>query len=208
MKLLLIDVTMVLLNQNRMKAQNLTHEESQSYISALQGKIDIPKTFHFQSVKKVRVDGVPALMVRYEKQEDKGSKGEHFSFVVTEKEKLILGFTHMDRKYADLKMLSKSETEKVAKDFLLKLDSDLAKDLKNLWIERHDEEIIVDGMPTIIAGMKYKCYRPAQDNYTWVIVGFDGSVVTYERNIKWNNNLQKRITEKWLHDNWVSENEQ
>jgi hypothetical protein len=205
MKQLLIIVAMALLNQDRMKAQNIQSEEVKGCISALQSKIDIPKTFHFQSAKKVQVDGVPAFVVRYEKQENKGAKGEHFSFVISEKDKQILGFTNMDKKYADLKMLSKSETERIAKDFLLKLDRDLAKDLKNLWIERHDEEIIVDGKPTVIAGMKYKCYRASNNDYAWVIVGYDGSVITFERNIKWNNNEQKRITEKWLHDNWLSE---
>lgn len=30
--------------------------------------------------------------------------------------------------------------------------------------------------------------------------------MTFERNIKWNTIAQKRITEKWLHDNWLAEN--
>lgn len=161
-----------------------------------------------RTVKKIQVDGIPAIVVRYEKQENKGSKGEYFSFVVTEKEKQIFGFTSMDKKYANLKMPSKSETERIAKDFLLKLDRNLVKDLKNLWIERHDEEIIVGGKPTVIASIKYKCYCSVEDYYAWVIVGFDGSVVTYERNMKWSNNQQVCITEKWLHDNWVSVNRQ
>jgi hypothetical protein len=57
MKQLLIIVAMVLLNQDRMKAQNIQSEEVKGCISALQSKIDIPKTFHFQSAKKVQVDG-------------------------------------------------------------------------------------------------------------------------------------------------------
>jgi hypothetical protein len=103
-------------------------------------------------------------------------------------------------------MLSKTETEKIAKAFLLKLDESLANNLKNLWIERHDEEIFINNREkTIIAGMKYKCYRSSSNDYAWVIVGFDGSVITFERNIKWNTSEHKRITEKWLHDSWLNE---
>lgn len=85
-------------------------------------------------------------------------------------------------------------------------DESLANNLKNLWVDRHDEEISINnGEKTIIAGMKYKCYRSPGNDYAWVIVGFDGSVITFERNIKWNTSEHKRITGKWLHDNWLNE---
>lgn len=164
------------------------------------------KTIQFHSVRKVKTDNIPVYSFRFKKSENEDLKGEHFSFVISEKEKQILGYTNMDKKYSNINMLSKSETEKIAKDFLLNLDKSLASGLKNLWIERHDEEILVNGVKTTIAGMKYKCYRASQNDYAWVIVGFDGSVITFERNIKWNNNEHKRITEKWLHDSWLVDN--
>ena len=202
--ILILSVLMMTANVN---AQAVSLKEVQSYLDEFNKYIEIPKDYQFQSVSKVNADNVPAYLFRFEKSTNKGLKGEHYSFVISEKDKQVLGFTNMDKKYSNTKMLSKAETEKIAKNFLLKLDKSLANTLKNLWIERHDEEINVDGEKTVLVGMKYKCYRASQNDYAWVIVGFDGSVITFERNIKWYNNEHKRITEKWLHDNWVSENQ-
>lgn len=177
--------------------------ETQVYLDEFKKLVEVPKDYLFHSVSKVKADNVPAYLFRFEKQENKGFGGEYFSFLISEN-KQILGFTNMDKKYSDTKMLSKAETEKIAKKFLLKMDKSLADDLKNLWIERHDEEILVNGQKTVLAGMKYKCYRSSQKDYAWVIVGFDGSVITFERSIKWNTIAQKRITEKWLHDSWLA----
>ncbi|WP_372474657.1 hypothetical protein AB4865_05165 [Capnocytophaga sp. ARDL2] len=74
--------------------------------------------------------------------------------------------------------------------------------VENLWIEPHNEEIIVNGKSLSINGMKYKCFRPSHNDYAWVIVGSDGTIITFERDIFWDNHKQKCITEKWLHDNW------
>lgn len=189
---------------NPVSTQEVSWNDAQPYLEAFQKTVKIPTGYSFLSVNKVKADDVQAYLFRFEKSENKGVEGEHYSFVISEKDKQVLGFTNMDKRYSNTKMLSKSETEKIAKDFLLKLDNSLANELKNLWIERHDEEILVNGIKTVIAGMKYKCYRASQNDYAWVIVGFDGSVITFERNIKWNNSEHKRITEKWLHDSWLA----
>jgi hypothetical protein len=204
--LLILKVVMIMAVTTNLAAQPIAFEEAKPYLGIFEQSVTIPDGYQFHSVKKVKVDNVYAYLFRYEKRENKGSNGEHFSFIVSEKDKQILGFTNMDKKYSNPKMLSKIETEKIAQAFLLKLDESLANNLKNLWIERHDEEISINnGEKTIIAGMKYKCYRSPGNDYAWVIVGFDGSVITFERNIKWNTSEHKRITEKWLHDNWLNE---
>ncbi|CAM2994141.1 nuclear transport factor 2 family protein [Chryseobacterium flavum] len=175
-------------------------------LEAFQKIVKIPDGYLFQSVNEVKADGVQAHLFRFEKTENKGLQKEHFSFIISENDNCILGFTMMDKKYSNVKMVSKAETEKIAKNFLLKLDLFLAENLRNLWIERHDEEIMIDGKKVLVSGMKYKCYNASRNDYAWVIVGFDGSIITFERNIKWNNSEHKRITEKWLHDNWLIEN--
>lgn len=199
-------IAILLLTQHKMNAQNISIEQAKPYLEAFQSQVTIPENYHFHSVQKIEADIIPAFLFRYQKDENKGINGEHFSFIVSEKHKQVLGFTNMDKRYANLEMLSKDETEKIAKAFLEKLDRSLSLDLKNLWIERHDEQIFVDNdKPVTIAGMKYKCYRQSTDDYAWVIVGFDGSIVTFERNIKWKMDEQRRITEKWLHDNWLTD---
>lgn len=196
----------VIMMTTKVNAQGVSLKETQLYLDEFKEYMNIPDNYQFQSVCNIKVDHVPAYLFRFEKSTNKNLQGEHYSFVISKKEKQVLGFTNMDKKYSSIKMLSKSETEKIAKDFLLKWDKSFANSLENLWIERHDEEIWVNGVKTIIAGMKYKCYRASQNDYAWVIVGFDGSVITFERNVKWNNSEHKRITEKWLHDNWLVDN--
>lgn len=203
--LLLILTTIIMMSKTT--AQEVPFEEAKPYLEVFQSQVEIPNEYHFHTVSKVKPNDVEAYLFRYQKDENKGFNGEHFSFLVSKAEKKILGFTNMNKKYNDLNMLSRKETEKIAKNFLIKIDKSLADDLENLWIERHDEQIFVDGgKATTIAGMKYKCYRESKDDYAWVIVGFDGSIVTFERDIKWNMQEHRRITEKWLHDSWVLDN--
>jgi len=181
-------------------------KDVENYISDFFKRFEIPQGYEFHSVQKVKIDQVEAYLFRYEKYENKGLMGEHVSFLISEKDRTILGFTKMDGKYANANLLSTTETEKIARNFLKNMDSNLEKQLKNLWIEKHDEEIMVNKQKVIVTGMKYKCYRSNTNDYAWVIVGFDGSIVTFERNIKWDNVQSKRITEKYLHDNWLIDN--
>lgn len=207
MKHLFLITAVMLLTQFKMSAQNISFENATSFLEAFQGKVEIPQSYHYHSAKKVMIDNNSAYLIRYQKDENKGLNGEHFSFLVSEKGKKILGFTQMDKKFVNLKMVSKRETERIARDFLTRMDKTLENDLENLWIERHDEQIFIDnGNAVTVAGMKYKCYNSSKDDYAWVIVGFDGSIVTFERDIKWNMTAQSRISEKWLHDSWLVEN--
>ena len=180
----------------------LSEKEIRTYLEELEKVIRIPDGYSFHTVKNVKLNDVEAYLFRFERSENKGLQGEHFSFLISKNDKQILRFSTMDKKYSNVHMLSESETERIAMEFLFKLDKTLAANLKNLWIERHDEAILIDGEKTAVAGMKYKCYYSAQNDYCWVIVGFDGSVITFERNIKWDNSKNARITEKWLHDDW------
>lgn len=196
-------ITIILTMSTKMIAQSVTLNEVKPFLEVFLNKVEIPNLYDFHSVKKVKVDNVSAYLFRYQKNKKDKLNGEHFSFVVSEKDKQILGFTNMDKKYSNQSMISKEKTKEIATDFFEKLSSELAESLENMWIEQHDEEIIVNGKKTIISGMKYKCYRSSDADYAWVIVGFDGSIITFERNIFWDNKAHKRISEKWLHDSWL-----
>lgn len=187
-------------------AQEVSFEEAKPYLAKFERFIEIPNEYGFHSVKKVQIDVVSAYLFRYEKNENKGMNGEHFSFLVSEKDKVILGFINMDKKYSNLELPSKAEAEKIAKAFLQKVDADLAKELVNQWTDRHDDIIQVDGKETTLAVMKYKCYRSSKNDYAWVYVGFDGSVQAFERNTKWDMTKRDRFGEQWLHDKWRIQN--
>ncbi|WP_317912496.1 hypothetical protein [Carnobacterium maltaromaticum] len=67
-------------------------------------------------------------------------------------------------------LLTHEETEQIAKDFLTRLEPGYFEKLENLWVDQYDEEIIINDKKLTISGMKYKCYLPETENYTWVIV--------------------------------------
>ncbi len=203
MKFLSLIAMVLITNTRYTMAQEINFDKAKSFLEVFKNKIEIPKEYNLYFVKKVKVDSVFAYLFRYQKDLKHQLGEEHFSFIISEKEKQILGFTNLDRKYANQNMLSKSQTEEIARNFLNKIDANLSKNLKNLWIEKHDEEVIIGKEKMIVSGMKYKCFNDSNNDYAWVIVGFDGSVITFERNIIWDNNAHKRITEKWLHDNWL-----
>ncbi len=184
-------------------AQEVNFDKAKVFLEVFKNKIEIPEGYHLHSVKRVKVDAVFAYLFRYQKDTKDKLGEEHFSFIISEQEKQILGFTNMDRKYSNQNLLSKSKTAEIAMTFLTKIDADFSKNLKNLWIEKHDEETVIGNEKIIVSGMKYKCFNALNDDYAWVIVGFDGSIITFERNIIWDNQAQKRLTEKWLHDNWL-----
>lgn len=197
----------IMATTNYSVAQEVSLEEAKPYLEAFEKSIEIPDVYSFQSVHKVKIDKVSAYLFRYEKNENKGMNGEHFSFLVSEKDKTILGFINMDKKYSNVKLPSKAEAEKTAQAFLQKVDAKLAAGLKNQWTDRHDDIIHVDGKETTLAVMKYKCYRSSENDYAWVYVGFDGSVQAFERNTKWDMAKRQRFAEQWLHDSWRIKNE-
>lgn len=191
---------------NVANAQKVTLEQAKPYLEAFQKSIEIPKEYHFHSVEKVKIEKVTAYLFRFEKKENKGLRGEHFSFLVQESDKTILGFINMDKKYANTHLPTKEKTEEISKNFLKKVDAKLEKELENQYIRRHDDTILVNGKETTLAVMKYKCYRTSKDDYAWVYVGFDGSVQAFERNTKWNMLKRQRHGEQWIHDIWRIKN--
>lgn len=191
-------------------SQELVVDEGQlnAQLEFFESKVVIPAGFEQTKVTLVEVDQKKAYLFRYEKPVNRGLLQEHFSFIVTANAPFrILGFTRMDVKYLDRDMLSEAQTREIATKFLLGIDADLANSLENLWIDKHGELMVIDQREKPIFGMKYKCYRKSSGDYAWVIVGFDGSVITFERDIIWDNAANKRITQKWLHDNWILEND-
>ncbi|OJG99785.1 hypothetical protein RV18_GL000124 [Enterococcus termitis] len=182
-------------------------DEYQDYLTIIEEKLSIPDEFDLKSVTNdLEQNGKGILLVRYVPEKINNDLfGEHFSVTIEKETKLILGFTHMDQKYTlsdDQKLLSKEETKRIAKQFFDQFDPGYFETLENLWIDQHDETIILEGHEVTVSGMKYKCYRPSTSDYSWLIVGSNGEVITFERGIVWE---AGRVTEKWLHDSYIKE---
>lgn len=59
----------------------------------------------------------------------------------------------------------------------------------------------------MLRGMKVKMRNKSDGLYFWVIVGADKKVMTFERDIYWQNRpYGHRRTEMWLHDQYLIKN--
>lgn len=204
MKQFLFLLTIIIASMDA-NAQKVSSEQVENQLKSFQKYIEIPKGYILIDISQVKVNNKDAYCFRYEKNKTKTLGGEHLSFILTKSlPYTILGFTIMDEKYMDKKQLSKKQAEVIATHFLKQIDSSFYKELELQWVDLHIEEIEINAQKKVIEGMKCKYYRPSHKDYAWVIVGHDSSVITFERDILWSNGMQKRITEKWLHDSWLS----
>lgn len=184
----------------------------QEYNEALEQtlkRISLPEGYVLKHVKSQKQNDDDVWVFRYEKEsgENNGLAGEHYSFVVQKSNYTLLGVTWMDASLSFGELPSQQETKVLAGAFLDKVEPGLFKRLDNLWIDRHDEMILVKNSQgqneqVTVTGMKYKCYLKDEDNYAWVIVGSGGQIITFEQGIIWQGG---RVTEKWLHDSWLQQ---
>ncbi len=73
------------------------------------------------------------------------------------------------------------------------------------WIGQHFEIIRRGKVDKEIVGMKVKMRIPATGLWAWVIVGKQGEIITFERDVSWNFDHGIRETPMWLHDQWLVE---
>lgn len=140
-------------------------------------------------------------LTRFTKVDEISLFGEHISFVKN-KNGTLIAVAKMLKKYANKPNLSKDEAKNIALSFLEKHANDLLENYKILWIDLHDE-IINDGAKTKISGLKVKCQNLNDKKYFWVIVGFDKSIMVFERDVIWDFLKAGRVSEKYIHDSWL-----
>lgn len=140
-------------------------------------------------------------LTRFTKADEISLFGEHISFVKN-KNGTLIAVAKMLKKYANKPNLSKDEAKNIALSFLEKYANDLLENYKILWIDLHDE-IINDGEKTKISGLKVKCQNLNDKKYFWVIVGFDKSIMVFERDVIWDFLKAGRVSEKYIHDTWL-----
>lgn len=167
----------------------------------------VPSGFVKVSERGVTVDRNRATLVRYERANGSnvGLGGEHVSFVVAPDGRLK-GFTRMDSSLSGAALPSREIAQATALEFMRVHAPDLVATHEVHWVERHDESVRTASGRMTVSGMKVKMRNRADRLWMWVIVGLDGQVVTFERDIVWINMPGRRGTEKWLHDSWVAAN--
>ena len=74
------------------------------------------------------------------------------------------------------------------------------------WIAPHSEKMLVDGKEVTTDGMKVKMQFTKEENnhlFAWAIIDKNGEVQVYERNIAWQPEKHRRLTQMPLHDRWL-----
>lgn len=149
-------------------------------------------------------NGKKAKLIRYHKKKNQHLYGEHLSFLLDENNQL-LGFVRMELDHKGDSLPNDKEAKKIALVFLQKFAPDLIANMQILWIDKHDEFLQVGGKKILIQGTKVKCQDKQSGLYFWTIIDENKKVFVFEREIKWITFPGKRGTEKFLHDDWLSQ---
>lgn len=139
-------------------------------------------------------------LLRFTKESEISLFNEHISFVNNDK---LIAIARMLKKYEVKPNLSKDEAKNIAIDFLEKYAKDLLENYKILWVDFHDESLEIQGKTTKITGLKVKCQNLSDKLYFWVIVGFDKSIMVFERDVIWDFLRAGRVSQKYIHDSWL-----
>lgn len=162
-----------------------------------------PETFTQVTTRHQHHDARPVIVTRAQPETEPGYGGEHVTTVVGD-DGIIYGYTRQAAGFTADTMPSREDAERVAFEFLNSIDPAFASGLAVQWIDPHDETISgADGSTVSVSGMKVKT-RHDSGLYTWVIVGADNQIITYERDVTWDTGHSRRQTAMWLHDAWIT----
>jgi len=172
-------------------------------------EISIPAGFSKQSQRTVIADNEALVLTRYVRDDRRNLDlgGEHFSTLYTPTGKLK-GFVNITYDLVGKPLPDKEASERVARNFLQQYAPDLLSGLELHWIAAHDESIRIHhrgkAETVTLTGMKVKMRNKHDGLWFWVILGGDGQVMIFERDIYWISFPGKRRTEKWLHDSFLA----
>ncbi len=168
-------------------------------------RLAIPAGWLPVATRHERHDDRPVTVVRYQAEAPARGGGEHVT-VVLDEGGTLLGYTRMVA-YATGALPDDDQAERQAMEWLRSFDADYAAGLTVSWIDQHDETVTdAAGTERTISGVKVKTHHES-GLYAWIIVGADGQIITYERDIRWDSSAGRRGTEMWLHDTWIAARE-
>lgn len=174
------------------------------YTEVIDEFLTVPRGYELKEVQTdIRQNDQEVLRLRYGREGQEAPLfGEHYSVVIAE-DLTILGFITITQELViedESELPSSEEAVEQTELFLETIAPNYFKELSNLWIDRHDEPLMIEGKEQLVSGTKYKAYVPRDDNYAWVIIDKNGQVMSFERGIQW---VNSRTTEKWLYDEYL-----
>jgi len=179
--------------------------------------IQVPQGFEISTIQKVKHNEEDVHWLRFTKEGNAHKLGtEHFSITYDASHKIIKGYMRLDKSLCipEASLLSEEEAKDLAFKFVEKYAADMVNDLELRWIKPlrevpqnppHDQGFLIDG-DTLLLGVRVKLWNKKEEKFSWVIVGKDGEVISFERDIRWDFERKVRLTQRWLHDNWLMEN--
>lgn len=159
------------------------------------------------------------------------SEGEFVAYLFEVDSFKLLGSTHLTKCNANLPLIAHEAAMNRALAFLNQYANDLVGEAVTVdfemgidpekriefelkpqigkvefqWIGEHLETIETEGQEFVITGQKVKMFIPSLNLFAWVIVGGNGEVITFERNVCWDFPNQMRLTQMWLHPKWLDQ---
>jgi hypothetical protein len=174
--------------------------------------LPIPDGYKVSFYQEAHHDKLLVIHIRLSKNDINELFMEHFSVTIDQKNKQLMGVIHLDKNFETDDYIDEEKAETIALDFLRKNAPDLLDTVEVRWIRPtrkipqtppHDEGFKLD-TGEIITGMRVKLWANNTKKYAWVIVGANGQVINFERDIIWSTLKHRRTTEKWLHDDWLT----
>jgi hypothetical protein len=183
----------------------------------IQKTVKIPLGYELTDMQMCKHDDLVIFCFRHTRKDGvcDGLGGEHFSVSVDMDATRVLGTLHVDRRHTGTGLPDNDSAKETALRHLEAVAPDLLPRLELKWIlplreqpespprdspfPMRDEH----GTTRFVTGIRVKFFAADIKKWAWVIVGRNGEVVAFERDIIWNSVLGRRSTEAWLHDEYV-----
>lgn len=179
--------------------------------------VTIPPDYELTDMQMCKHDELVAFCFRHTRRDGicVGLGGEHFSVSVDMDATRVLGTIHVDRRHTGPGLPDNDSAKETALRYLKVVAPDLLPRLELKWIlplreqpespPRDSPFPMMDehGLAQFVTGIRVKFFAADVKKWAWVIVGRNGEVVAFERDIVWNSVLGRRSTEAWLHDDYV-----
>ncbi|MGC0420407.1 hypothetical protein [Embleya sp. AB8] len=164
-------------------------------------RLSIPRNWILTALDYAWHDERPVVVLRHQPATHPRPGGPHASVVVDRADGTLLGWTRLDGPRPG-PLPGTEEAHAAAEAFWHHVDPLHAEGLTVQWVAQHDETIgTAAGRAASVSGMRVNA-RHINGLYTWAVLAGDLSVLTYERDVQWDERAARRRTQMWLHDRW------